>query len=78
MPPEAFVLFKTKTSHEQQVYIELRDHPLVAETHALYGEFDLIARVTSTGQKELTELLLTGFRQIEGVKETQTLIVVDY
>jgi DNA-binding Lrp family transcriptional regulator len=78
MPPEAFVLFKTQTAHEEQVYIELRDHPLVAETHALYGEFDLIARVTSASQKELSKLLLTGFRQIEGVKETQTLIVVDY
>jgi len=78
MPPEAFVLFKTQTSHEQEVYMQLRDHPLVAETHALYGEYDLIARVSSSGQKELSQLLLSDFRQIKGVKETQTLIAVDY
>ncbi|MDP6639982.1 MAG: Lrp/AsnC ligand binding domain-containing protein [Candidatus Poseidoniaceae archaeon] len=78
MPPEAFVLFKTQTAHEQEVYMQLRDHPLVAETHALYGEYDLIARVSSSGQKELSQLLLSDFRQIKGVKETQTLIAVDY
>ena len=78
MPPEAFVLFKTKSSHEQSVYIALRDNPLVAETHALYGEYDLIARVSADNQKELSQLLLSQFRRIEGLKETQTLIAVDY
>ena len=78
MSSEAFVLFKTKTSHEQSVYIALRDNPLVTETHALYGEYDLIARVSAENQKDLSKLLLSQFRKIEGVKETQTLIAVDY
>lgn len=78
MPPEAFVLFKTEPTHERDVFLALENNPLVVETHALYGEYDLIVRVSSSDQKELTTLLLTAFRQVPGVRETQTLIAVDY
>lgn len=78
IPPEAFILFKTEPSHEQEVFLALESNPVVVETHALYGEFDLLVRVSSTDQKELTQLLMTEFRKIEGIRETQTLIAVDY
>ena len=75
--PEAFVLFKTEPTHERDVYLTLSDHDGVAEVHALYGEFDLLVRVTSPDSKELSQLLMNTFRRIEGVKETQTLIAVE-
>ncbi|MBR68829.1 MAG: AsnC family transcriptional regulator [Euryarchaeota archaeon] len=75
--PEAFVLFKTEPTHERDVYLALSDHDGVAEVHALYGEFDLLVRVTSPDSKELSQLLMNTFRRIEGVKETQTLIAVE-
>ena len=75
--PEAFVLFKTEPTHERDVYLALSDHDGVTEVHALYGEFDLLARVTSPNSKELSHLLMNTFRRIRGVKETQTLIAVE-
>lgn len=75
--PEAFVLFKTEPTHERDVYLTLSDHDGVAEVHALYGEFDLLVRVTSPDSKELSQLLMNTFRRISGVKETQTLIAVE-
>ena len=75
--PEAFVLFKTEPTHERDVYLALSDHDGVAEVHALYGEFDLLVRVTSPDSKGLSKLLMNTFRRIEGVKETQTLIAVE-
>ena len=45
--PEAFVLFKTEPTHEREVYLTLADHEGVAEVHALYGEFDLLVRISS-------------------------------
>jgi DNA-binding Lrp family transcriptional regulator len=74
--PEAFVLFKTQPAHEREVY--LMDHDSVAEVHALYGEFDLLARLTADDSHTLTKMLMTQFRQIKGVKDTQTLIAVEY
>ena len=75
--PEAFVLFKTEPTHEREVYLSLSGHEGVAEVHALYGEFDLLVRISSPTSKELSHLLMESFRRIKGVKETQTLIAVE-
>jgi DNA-binding Lrp family transcriptional regulator len=52
--PEAFVLFKTEPTHEREVYLALSSHEGVAEVHALYGEFDLLVRISSPNSKELS------------------------
>ena len=76
--PEAFVLFKTLPSHERDVYLALSEHEAIAEVHALYGEFDLLVRVSSDNAGDLTSMLMKEFRMISGVKETQTLLAVEY
>lgn len=78
MPPSAFVLFKTEPSMERDVYLALADMECIIETHALYGEYDLVARVNAEDGKDLTTLLMGDLRTIEGIKETETLIVVEY
>ncbi len=75
--PEAFVLFKTEPACEREVYITLTNHDSVAEVHALYGEYDLLVRVSADSAKKLTSMLMGEFRQIKGVRETQTLIAVE-
>ena len=62
--PEAFVLFKTEPTHERDVYLSLTEHEGVAEVHALYGEFDLLVRLTSPSSKELSSMLMSSFRRI--------------
>lgn len=76
--PEAFVLFKTMPTRERDVYLSLSNYEAVAEVHVLYGEFDLLARVSSDNSNELSKMLVQDFRQIDGVRETQTMIAVDY
>ena len=75
--PEAFILFKTEPPHEREVYLTLSNHEDVAEVHALYGEFDLLVRITAGNSKLLSNLVMNVFRKIPGVKETQTLIAVE-
>ena len=75
--PEAFVLFKTEPACEREVYLALTNHDNVAEVHALYGEYDLLVRVSADSAKKLTLMLMGEFRQIKGVRETQTLIAVE-
>lgn len=74
----AFVLFKTEPSMERDVYVALSEMDAITETHALYGEYDLVARVEAESAKALTKLLMGDLRTVGGVKETETLIVVDY
>jgi len=74
----AFVLFKTEPSMERNVFMALSDMSAVTETHALYGEYDLVVRVEAEDSKSLTKLLMGDLRTVDGVKETETLIVVDY
>ena len=74
--PDAFVLFKTEPTYERDVYLSLSEHAGVAEVHALYGEFDLLVRISSADSKSLSRLLMESFRK-SGVKETQTLIAVE-
>ncbi len=74
----AFILLKTEPSREREVYLVLSDIDSVVETHALYGEYDLLVRVQCENSKELTTLLMQTMRQISGVRETETLIAVDY
>ncbi len=76
--PEAFILVKTQPSQERDVYLALTSHEAVKEVHALYGEFDLLAHVTSDSAKNLTSLVMKEFRIIEGIRDTQTLIAVEY
>ena len=76
--PEAFVLFKTLPSRERDVYLQLSNNELVAEVHALYGEYDLIVRISAGVSQKLSRMLMSEFRQIDGVKDTQTLIAVEY
>ena len=52
--PEAFVLFKTLPSRERDVYLTLSNHESVVEVHALYGEYDLIVRVSSSESGKLS------------------------
>ena len=77
MMPEAFVLFKTEPTRERDVYLTLSGNKSVAEVHVLYGEFDLLVRVSSDDSSELSGMLIQDFRQIPGVRETQTMIAVD-
>ena len=76
--PTAFVLFKTEPSMERDVFLTLSGMDSITETHALYGEYDLVVRVETEDSKQLTKMLIGNLRTIIGVKETETLLVADY
>ncbi len=73
----SIVLFKTEPACEREVYLALTNHANVAEVHALYGEYDMLVHVSADSAKTLTVMLMGEFRQIKGVRETQTLIAVE-
>ena len=74
----AFVLIKTHPGRERDVYVSLDNLDAVLEVHVLYGEHDLIVRVGNDNPKELAHILMNTFRTIDGIRDTETLITVDY
>lgn len=46
----------------------------VVETHSVYGEYDLVARLDFNDSKEMTRFLIEQMRTIPGVVKTETLI----
>ncbi len=73
----AFVLIKTKPMMEADVYRALLALDNVVETHVVYGEYDLAARIDFGDDKEMSKMLIGEFRQIPGVEQTETLIAVE-
>ena len=73
-----FVLITTIPGEEERVRNALDSIEHVTDRWMLFGEFDLLAHVSSDSAKNLTSLLMKEFRTIEGIRDTQTLIAVEY
>ena len=57
-----------------QAYVQLEN---VVETHVVYGEYDLAARIDFKDDKEMSKILIGEFRNIPGVEQTETLIAME-
>ena len=68
-----FILIKTKTHREEEVLRILRKTPEIEEAHPLFGEYDLIAKVTARDFKGVSSIVLNKIRNLEAVVHTETL-----
>jgi|TARA_B100000959_G_C14521697_1_gene435704 DNA-binding Lrp family transcriptional regulator len=62
---------------ESDVYRALLAIENVVETHIVYGEYDLAARIDFVDDNEMSKVLIGEFRKIPGVEQTETLIAVE-
>ena len=70
----AFVLIKALPMKERDVYASLLQLDSVVETHSVYGEYDVVARVNFEDSREMSKFLIEEMRAIPGVLKTETLI----
>jgi len=75
---KAYVLLKVKPGHERNIVKELKDMPEIEVINELYGEWDIITRVSVASIDGLDSLLSDKMRKIEGVTLTSTMIVAEY
>ena len=75
---KAYVLLKVKPGHERNIVKALKDLPEIEVINELYGEWDIITRVSVTNIDALDALLSEKMRLIEGVTLTSTMIVAEY
>lgn len=75
--PTAFVLINTEIGAEAEVLDSLKGVEGIAEAYAVYGVYDIIAKVTAENMDKLKEIVTWHVRRLDKVRSTLTMIVVE-
>lgn len=73
----AFVLINTETGSEADVLKDLKKVEGVDEAFAVYGVYDIIARVKADSMDKLKEIVTQHMRRLDRVMSTLALIVIE-
>jgi len=75
--PTAFVLINTEIGSEADVLKDLKKVEGVYDAFAVYGVYDIIARVKADTMDKLKETVTWRVRRLDKVRSTLTMIVVE-
>jgi DNA-binding Lrp family transcriptional regulator len=76
--PTAFVLINTEIGSETDVLKELKNvEGVEEEPFAVYGVYDIVARVKADTMERLKEIVTWRIRRLDKVRSTLTMIVVE-
>ncbi|MGD8505544.1 MAG: Lrp/AsnC ligand binding domain-containing protein [Candidatus Bathyarchaeota archaeon] len=75
MAAQAYVLFKVSSGNERQVCEKVADFDEVLIVGIIYGEYDVIAKISVPDLQALEEFLSVKIRKVPGVLLTSTMIV---
>lgn len=73
---QAYVLMKVPGKDVEAVMAQLRQFPEIVEASTVYGESDIIAKVSVPAQRNLDDLIMARVHSIPAVESTRTFIVV--
>jgi len=73
-----FVLINAAPAHEHEVYDKISRVPEIIEIHALFGEYDIIAKIEAENFEKLGQIIVNKIRSIEGVINTKTLTGIKF
>ena len=73
----AYVLIITDVGVEMDVLDQIKAIDGVEEAYLVYGNYDIIAKVTSKDVNDLKKRVIGQFRTIQKIRNTMTLIGVD-
>ncbi len=73
----AFVLIGAETGSEIEVLKDVRKINGVIEAFAVYGVYDIVAKLKATTMAELREIVLQCIRKRGSIRSTLTLVVAE-
>jgi len=79
MALRAYVLVKVDVGRDREVFGEIQNLQRiyrVKEVASVFGVYDLVVKVEAEAHKDLETVVFDALRQIPGVRETITLVVV--
>ena len=75
--PLAFLLINADIGSDDKVVDELRKIPNIKESYAVYGLYDIVAKVEAESMDKLKETVTGKIRLLENVRSTLTMMVVE-
>ena len=75
--PTAFVLVNTEIGSENEVLTALKKVDGVQEAHAVYGVYDIVAKIGAETMDKLKEIVTWHIRRLDKVRSTLTMIVIE-
>lgn len=75
MSVQAYVLFKVSSGSEREVCKRIAEFDEVLVAGVIYGEYDVIAKISVSDMKALEEFLSVKMRKVPSVLVTSTMIV---
>ena len=74
---KAYVLIKAQVGKEDNVLREVLALSVTDEAHKVFGPYDIVAEVRGRDMETLVEIITTKLRKIEGIEDTQSILVID-
>jgi DNA-binding Lrp family transcriptional regulator len=74
--PVAFVLINAEIGAESEVLQALKKVGNVKEAYAVYGVYDIIAKVEAETMDKLKDIVTWNVRRLDKVRSTLTMIVM--
>ena len=71
----AYILIISESGAERNVIENLLEIDGIGEAELVYGEYDIIARVSVGDISKLTDFIIEKIRPIKSIRRTSTLIV---
>jgi len=68
-----FVMISVRPPNVRKVYNKLSKLPEIIELNALFGEYDLMAKIEAENVEKLANIVIDKIRTIDGVSDTRTL-----
>jgi len=75
--PLAFVLINAEIGSEDELLQGLKKMSNVKEAYAVYGVYDIVAKVEAETMDKLKEVVTWKIRRLDKVRSTLTMIVVE-
>ncbi|MBL7015505.1 MAG: Lrp/AsnC ligand binding domain-containing protein [Nitrosopumilus sp.] len=75
---KAFVLINCKPGKEPSIIEQLRGIKNVIDAQETFGAYDIVARIESTNQSQLDNIISDQIRKLDDVNSTLTLIPTEH
>jgi DNA-binding Lrp family transcriptional regulator len=75
--PTAFILINARIGLENSILSRVTEIEGVEEAHAVYGVYDIIAKIEADSMEIIKEIVTWRIRRIENVKSTLTMLVIE-
>lgn len=75
--PLAFIFINAEVGSEDEALKQLRKMENVKEAYAVYGVYDIVAKVEAETIGKLKEVITSKVRKLRGVRSTLTMMVIE-